>query len=270
MTSVSLWETLLKNCSKRSKINEGIILYSGNNDSGKFSLLQALCNSNSNSKNITKSAPNLPTYVLLHENNEIEFDNSNTMNENDSDNDSNKLHNWIINKNILLTIHKNILNEVNSEMNIGLVITLDLSKDPIENIKILRQWIKDLCQYIIQDKFKQPSNNHSKSNSNSNSNSNVHTYKSNVIEKQQLNRKYIDLAQKHHGNKTIYNNCESLHHQSDTNTNTGSDIGIDSDKEPYLPVPIVIIGTKVDLIDVHNTQLKEFYAYVRYICLECE
>lgn len=241
MAGVSLWETLLKNCSKRTKINEGIILHIGNNNSGKFSLLEALgnintnagesSNSQSNSKNIIKSSPNLPTYLLLHEVNE----------DINLYNDTNKLHNWIINRNNLLTLDKNILNSVNSDINVGVVITLDLSLNPIDNIHYLKQWIQLVYEHIVVE-------NQSKSEK--------------YVENQIANEKYIDLAQKHRGNKSLFNSIVDGSVPINRQDSTPFSIS-------YLGIPIVIVGTKVDLIDAHNTQLKEFYAYVRYVCLEC-
>ena len=122
----SLWESLLRDSSKKSKLRECTILFVGEESSGKYEL--ANCLSNADFKNINCE---LPVYFLLS-NDDRNDEKYSSLNE------AAKVHCWILNKHSLHTFGPAIL--TNCKSNIGVVISLDFS-DYSSCLSKLRDWL---------------------------------------------------------------------------------------------------------------------------------
>ena len=192
----------------------------GEESSGKYELAKSLCNSNFDSTN-----NELPLYCLFS--NDEKFDDSASTTTN---NESTKLHWWIINKFSLRTFGRTILKNCKCN-NIGVIITLDFS-DFDNCISILRKWL-----IMINSEISSAITESTRS-----------SWKQDTI-------KYLSSVLVHRGNADMFE-CNKA-----SNSN--------ADALNCLDYPVFIVGCNSELLesDVKSPIIKEIIAYIRYICL---
>lgn len=233
--SESLWASLLRESSKRSKVKEGTLIVVGNEDAGKINLVSAV-----SGVAIEKSSIALPSYVVMSSNDDLD-DDKEKMQQNDGD--FTRLHTWVLDKSTIGTFSKVILENVAIER-VGVVITLDFS-DYSNCISVLKEWLGIVQREIISALplgLKHEQN------------------KSNAL--------YIDLCSRHRGMSDKLklelallaedaNNQDQVYNQS----------------QKYCGIPLMIVGCKADVLDDNTykasaNDIKEVQAYIRYMCLE--
>lgn len=232
----SLWESLLRESSKRSKVKEGTIIIVGDDNVGKNSLASAVAGAA-----VEKSSIALPTYVMMSSNDDVD-DDKDKMQQNGED--FAKLHSWILSKSTIGTFGKVILQNPVIER-VGVVIVLDFS-DYTKCIAVLKEWLV-LVQKELLSALPLAMKN----------------------EQNEANASYIDLCSRHRGVS------EKLQQERAELAEEGGAIAgqVRNNAQKYCGVPLVIVGCKADVLDdaaykASANEVKEVQAYIRYMCLQ--
>lgn len=238
-SSESLWESLLRESSKRSKVKEGTLIFVGDDNSGKISLASAVSN-----VPIERSSIELPSYVMMSSNDDLD-DEKDKMQQNDGD--FTKLHGWVLTKSTVGTFGKVILQNPAIER-VGVVITLDFS-DYSNCISVLKEWLVLIQREVLS--ALPPG---------------IKT------EQNQANSSYIDLCSRHRGSSEKLKQ-ELVQLDEDSVVADRGSPGATTGNRRYCGIPIVVVGCKADVLDeaaykTSANEVKEVQAYIRFMCLE--